>query len=81
MQALRIVALKPNGPVHKKAVNRRRDELKSIRTQLSKISADEKKRAQELWDEHKEFFVDARKKDTETRVTVVPESIEEFFDP
>lgn len=80
MQTLRVVALKPNGPAHKKAVNRRRDDLKGIRKQLAKISDEEKKRVQDIWEMHTEFFVDAQKKDEETRVTVVPESVENFFE-
>ena len=63
MQTLRVVALKPNGPAHKKAVNRRRDGPQGY---------------QDIWEMHTEFFVDAQKKYEETRVTVVPESIENF---
>ena len=76
MLSLRVVAAAPNN--RRKVVDKRRKELKSIRTQLSKMADDERNRAQELWDMHRNVF----KNDNETQEVIVvePESIDEFFE-
>jgi len=76
MLSLRVVAAAPNN--RRKVVDKRRKELKSIRTQLSKMAEDERKRAQELWDMHRNMF----KNDNETQEVIVvePESIDAFFE-
>jgi|DEB0MinimDraft_6_1074348.scaffolds.fasta_scaffold02170_6 hypothetical protein len=76
MLSLRVVATSaPN--TRRKAVDKRRKELKTIRTQLSKMAEDERKRAQELWDMHRNMF----KNDDDNQVIVVePETIDDFFE-
>jgi hypothetical protein len=67
----------PNRSTQKKAVDKRRKELKSIQTQLKKISEDERHRVKELWKLHKDFFVDEETMD----VVVMPEqTIDDFFE-
>jgi hypothetical protein len=76
MLSLRVVAASaPN--TRRKAVDKRRKELKTIRTQLSKMAEDERKRAQELWAMHRNMFKD----DDDNQVIVVePETIDDFFE-
>lgn len=74
MLTLKVVAAKT--AERRKVVDKRRKELKSIRTQLSKMAEDERKRAQELWDMHRNMF----KNETQDVIVVEPESIDEFFE-
>jgi hypothetical protein len=76
MLSLRVVAASaPN--TRRKAVDKRRKELKTIRTQHSKMAEDERKRAQELWAMHRNMFKD----DDDNQVIVVePETIDDFFE-
>ena len=78
MLSLKIVAMKtPNRANQRKAIDRRRRELKGIQTQLRKISDDERQRVKELWKLHKDFFIDEETMD----VIVVPEeTIDDFFE-
>ena len=78
MLSLKIVAMKtPNRANQRKAIDKRRKELKSIQTQLKKISDDERQRVKELWKLHKDFFIDEETMD----VIVVPEeTIDDFFE-
>lgn len=63
----------------KKIVDTRKNDLKTIRTQLKKISSDERKRVQVLWDMHKELFT--KSSEDELEIEVVPDtSIDEFFE-
>jgi small-conductance mechanosensitive channel len=74
---LKIVASK--NPKVKKMVDTRKSQLKTIRTQLKKISTDERDRLKGLWDMHKELFSSSN--DEELQVEVVPDtSIDEFFE-
>ena len=69
--------MKPNNSTPKKMFNTRRNDLKTIRTQLKSISEDEKKRVKDLWRMHTEFF----KEEETPEVIVMPDnSIDEFFD-
>lgn len=73
---LKIVASK--NPNVKKMVDTRKGQLKSIRTQLKKISTDEKDRLKGLWDMHKELFASSEE---ELQVEVVQDtSIDDFFE-
>lgn len=74
MLSLRVVAAAPNN--RRKAVDKRRKELKSIRTQLSKMAEDERKRTQVLWDMHRNMF----KEEDKDVIVVEPESIDDFFE-
>lgn len=74
MLTLKVVAAKT--AERRKVVDKRRKELKSIRTQLSKMAEDERKRARELWDMHRNMF----KNETQDVIVVEPESIDEFFE-
>ena len=76
MLSLRVVAAKT--PDRRKVVDKRRKELKTIRTQLSKIAEDERKRAQDLWDMHRNMFRETQ--DNNQVIVVEPESIDEFFE-
>ena len=78
---LKIVASSrtQKNPKAKKIVDTRKNDLKTIRTQLNKISSDERKRVQVLWDMHKELFT--KSSEDELEIEVVPEtSIDEFFE-
>jgi hypothetical protein len=78
---LKIVASSrtQKNPKAKKIVDTRKNDLKAIRTQLNKISSDERKRVQVLWDLHKELFT--KSSEDELEIEVVPEkSIDEFFE-
>jgi uncharacterized NAD(P)/FAD-binding protein YdhS len=76
MLSLRVVAAKTTD--RRKVVDKRRKELKTIRTQLSKMAEDERKRAQELWDMHRNMF---RENQDDNQVIVVePETIDDFFE-
>ena len=78
---LKIVASSrtQKNPKAKKIVDTRKNDLKTIRTQLNKISSDERKRVQVLWDLHKELFT--KSSEDELEIEVVPEtSIDEFFE-
>lgn len=78
MMSLKIVAMKSNN-TPKKMFNTRRNDLKTIRTQLKNISEDERKRVKDLWQMHKEIFNQEEEKAPE--VIVMPDnSIDEFFD-
>lgn len=78
MMSLKIVAMKSNN-TPKKMFNTRRNDLKTIRTQLKNISDDERKRVKDLWQMHKEIFNQDEEKAPE--VIVMPDnSIDEFFD-
>lgn len=78
MLSLRVVAMKnPSRSTQKKVVDRRRKELKSIQTQLKKISDDERQRVKELWKLHKDFFVDEETMDV---VVVSEKTIDDFFE-
>jgi hypothetical protein len=78
MMSLKIVAMKSNN-TPKKMFNTRRNDLKTIRTQLKNISDDERKRVKDLWQMHKEIFNQEEEKAPE--VIVMPDnSIDEFFD-
>ena len=79
MLSLRVIASgtssKPNK--RKKLIDSRKADLKTIRTQLKNISNDERKRIQDLWKMHKDFFIDDETMD----VVVMPEkSIDEYFE-
>ena len=76
MLSLRVVAAKT--PDRRKVVDRRRKELKSIRTQLSKMAEDERKRAQEMWDMHRNMFKETQ--DDNQVIVVEPETIDDFFE-
>lgn len=76
MLTLKVVAAKT--VERRKVVDKRRKELKSIRTQLSKMAEDERKRAQELWDMHRNMF--KNENETQDVIVVEPESIDEFFE-
>lgn len=76
MLSLRVVAAKT--PDRRKVVDRRRKELKSIRTQLSKMAEDERKRAQEMWDMHRNMF--KKTQDDNQVIVVEPETIDDFFE-
>lgn len=76
MLTLKVVAAKTTE--RRKVVDKRRKELKSIRTQLSKMAEDERKRAQELWDMHRNMF--KNENETQDVIVVEPESIDEFFE-
>ena len=76
MLTLKVVAAK--NADRRKVVDKRRKELKSIRTQLSKMAQDERTRARELWDMHRNMF--KNENETQDVVVVEPESIDEFFE-
>jgi hypothetical protein len=76
MLSLRVVAAKT--PDRRKVVDKRRKELKSIRTQLSKMAEDERKRAQEMWDMHRNMFKETQ--DDNQVIVVEPETIDDFFE-
>lgn len=79
---LKIVASSRSqkNPKAKKIVDTRKNDLKIIRTQLNKISSDERKRVQVLWDMHKELFTVSSSED-EMEIEVVPDtSIDDFFE-
>jgi len=76
---LTIVAAKTPNPKVKKIVDTRKTQLKTIRTQLKKISSDERERVKDLWQMHKELF--SASSPEEVEVEVVPsETIDEFFE-
>lgn len=78
---LKIVASSraQKNPKAKRIVDTRKNDLKTIRTQLKKISSDERKRVQVLWDMHKELFT--KSSEDELEIEVVPDtSIDEFFE-
>ena len=78
---LKIVASSgaQKNPKAKKIMDTRKNDLKIIRTQLKKISSDERKRVQVLWDMHKELFT--KSSEDELDIEVVPDtSIDEFFE-
>jgi len=76
MLTLKVVAAKNTD--RRKVVDKRRKELKSIRTQLSKMAEDERKRAQDLWAMHRSMF--KNENETQDVIVVEPESIDEFFE-
>lgn len=76
MLSLRVVAAKTTD--RRKVVDKRRKELKSIRTQLSKMAEDERKRAQEMWDMHRNMFRETQ--DDNQVIVVEPETIDDFFE-
>ena len=76
MLSLRVVAAKTTD--RRKVVDKRRKELKTIRTQLSKMADDERKRAQELWDMHRNMFRETQ--DDNQVIVVEPETIDDFFE-
>jgi len=76
MLTLKVVAAKTTE--RRKVVDKRRKELKSIRTQLSKMAEDERKRAQDLWAMHRNMF--KNENETQDVIVVEPESIDEFFE-
>ncbi len=76
MLSLRVVAAKNTD--RRKAVDKRRKELKTIRTQLSRVAEDERKRVQDLWDMHKNMFRETQ--DDNQVIVVEPESIDDFFE-
>jgi hypothetical protein len=76
MLSLRVVAAKT--PDRRKVVEKRRKELKSIRTQLSNMAEEERKRAQELWDMHKNMVKETP--DDNQVIVVEPETIDDFFE-
>lgn len=76
MLSLRVVAAKTTD--RRKVVDKRRKELKTIRTQLSKMAEDERKRAQELWDMHRNMFRETQ--DDNQVIVVEPETIDDFFE-
>ena len=70
------MAVKPDA--RRKAVDRRRKELKGIRENIGKIFTDERKRASQLWDEHKKFM--NNNDDEEPKVVDVEiASVDDFF--
>jgi len=76
---LTIVSAKTPNPKIKKIVDTRKTQLKTIRTQLKKISSDERERVKGLWHMHKELF--SASSPEEVEVEVVPnESIDNFFE-
>ena len=76
---LTIVSAKTPNPKVKKIVDTRKSQLKTIRTQLKKISSDERERVKDLWRMHKELFTVSSPEEVE--VEVVPnESIDNFFE-
>ena len=76
MLSVRVVAAKTTD--RRKVVDKRRKELKTIRTQLSRVAEDERKRAQELWDMHKNMFRETQ--DDNQVIVVEPETIDDFFE-
>jgi hypothetical protein len=76
---LTIVATKTPNPKVKKIVDTRKTQLKTIRTQLKKISSDERERVKDLWRMHKELFSASSPEEVEVEV-VTPESIDDFFE-
>ena len=61
----------------KKLIDSRRVDLNTIHDQLKNISRDERKRLQEMWKMHRNFFTD----DETLDVVVMPEqSIDEYFE-
>ena len=61
----------------KKLIDSRRTDLNTIHDQLKNISRDERKRLQEMWKMHRNFFTD----DETLDVVVMPEqSIDEYFE-
>ena len=76
MLSLRVVAAKTTD--RRKVVDKRRKELKTIRTQLSKMAEDERKRAQEMWDMHRNMFRETQ--DDNQVIVVEPETIDDFFE-
>ena len=61
----------------KKLIDSRRADLNTIHDQLKNISRDERKRLQEMWKIHRNFFTD----DETLDVVVMPEqSIDEYFE-
>tara|TARA_R110001592_G_scaffold207492_1_gene458366 strand:- start:7550 stop:7795 length:246 start_codon:yes stop_codon:yes gene_type:complete len=80
MISLRVVAANnTNSTKRRKVVDKRKKELKAIRTQLSKVAEDERKRAQELFEMHKDMFKDETQDDNQV-IVVEPESIDDFFE-
>ena len=61
----------------KKMVDTRRSDLKTIRKQLNNISTEERKRLQDLWKMHRNFFSD---NDTLDVVVMPEQSIDEYFE-
>lgn len=79
MLSLKVFAnTKPNNNNgRRKAVDKRRAQVKDITKQLRKISEEERERVKDLWKMHRNFFVDDETMD----VVVMPESsINDFFD-
>lgn len=76
---LTIVAAKTPTPKAKKMVDTRKNQLKTIRTQLKKISSDERERVKDLWQMHKELLSRSSSDEVEVEV-VTPQSIDEFFE-
>ena len=71
---LNIVAGKK--PEAQKLINTRKRDLKHIHKQLKKISSDERKRVQTMWDMHKGIFTKSS-----PEVEIVPsETIDDFFE-
>ena len=61
----------------KKMIDTRKADLKTIRGQLKNISTEERKRIQDMWKMHRNFFTD----DETLDVVVMPEqSIDEYFE-
>jgi len=76
---LRIVAAKNPTPKVKKMVDTRKTQLKTIRTQLTKISSDERERVKDIWKMHKELFTESSPEEVEAEI-VPSETIDEFFE-
>ena len=82
MLSLRVFAAKNSNTStrkekRKKMIDTRKADLKTIRGQLKNISMDERKRLQDMWKMHRNFFTDEETLD----VVVMPEqSIDEYFE-
>ena len=82
MPALRITAntnpkSSSRSQKRERILDTRRADLKTVRNQLKNISTDERKRLQDMWKMHKNFFSD----DETLDVVVMPEqSINEYFE-
>lgn len=82
MLSLRVLAAKNSNTNtrkerRKKMIDTRKADLKTIRGQLKNISMDERKRIQDMWKMHRNFFTDEETLD----VVVMPEqSIDEYFE-
>lgn len=77
MLTIHAMAVKPDA--RRKAVDRRRKELKGIRENIGKIFTDERKRASQLWDEHKKFMNNNDDDEEPKVVDVEIASVDDFF--